>query len=178
MIHFNRLILQNHSSSRNNKRKASTPINYSKKHRRSGKNNFKRRFYEDEDCCDDESNDEYSSDEYSSDDEEKQNKQTLQNKQNIKNYKNLLFCIRDKNDNIIKVLTGVTNEKKENQKVVNENVKYGEHLLDEEERKINKVIKKYEKCFKTGTQEKINSEIEEINKETNWKIRVLNERYY
>ena len=88
----------------------------------------------------------------------------------------VLFDIYNYSGELVKSIRGTTNENIEKSKVVNTNVKYGFYILCEERNKINKIEKKYRKIWEKGIKELREKKISEVRKETNWKLRVLNER--
>lgn len=88
----------------------------------------------------------------------------------------VLFDIYNYSGTLVKSIRGTTNERKSKSKVVNTNVKYGFYILCEERTKINKIENKYDKIWKKDIKEKRDKMIEAVRKETNWKLRVLNER--
>jgi len=91
--------------------------------------------------------------------------------------KPILFTIYDYDidHSIIKHIRGYTNQQIDKPTVVNENVIYGRFVLEEEKQKIHKIIKKYHYIYDIGTNEKRMAEIDAIKKETNWKLRILND---
>jgi hypothetical protein len=90
--------------------------------------------------------------------------------------KPVLFDITNYSGELVKSIRGTTNETIEKSKVVNTNVKYGFYILCEERKKINKIENKYLNIWEKGTKELREKKISEVRKETNWKLRVLNER--
>jgi hypothetical protein len=88
----------------------------------------------------------------------------------------VLFDIYNYSGTLVKSIRGTTNERIAKSKVVNTNVKYGFYILCEERTKINKIENKYDKIWKKDIKEKRDKMIEAVRKETNWKLRVLNER--
>jgi len=91
------------------------------------------------------------------------------------NEDDVLFTVYDENGDYYDDIIGETTEDVNKPRPVNENVLYGDLIIAEEERKINKIYKKYEKNFEIGTKEKIQKDIDTIKKDTNWKLRILNE---
>ena len=78
---------------------------------------------------------------------------------------------------IIKTIYGTTDHDVKKPKVVDENVKYGTYVIEEEQDKIQEIQEKYWNKYEIGTQETKNKEIEKIRKITNWKLRILNDIY-
>lgn len=91
------------------------------------------------------------------------------------NEDDVLFTVYDENGDYYDDIIGETTEDINKPRPVNENVLYGDLIIAEEKRKINKIYKKYEKNFEIGTKEKIQKDIDTIKKDTNWKLRILNE---
>tara|TARA_B100000900_G_C20372663_1_gene631058 strand:- start:213 stop:686 length:474 start_codon:yes stop_codon:yes gene_type:complete len=87
----------------------------------------------------------------------------------------ILFSIVDRDNFIIDDILGITKENIDKPRVVDENVLYGDLVIAEEKRIIDKIYNDYKNSFEIGTNEIIRKQIEEIRKQTNWKLRVLKE---
>ena len=91
--------------------------------------------------------------------------------------KNELFNIQDNTGNTIKRIYGVSNEKMNKYEHCNNSVKYGDLVLIEENMKAREIFDKYSMKYHMKANEARSYEIKKRIMETNWKLRVLNERY-
>lgn len=88
-----------------------------------------------------------------------------------------LFKIQDHYGNVIKRIYGVSKEQYNKPSKTNENVKYGKLVLNEEQIKLRIIFDKYSMRYYNHINEARYYEITQVIRETNWKLRVLNERY-
>lgn len=93
------------------------------------------------------------------------------------NNKKPLFKIQDNYGNVIKTFYGVSKEQINKPTPTNNNVKYGNLVLAEEKIKLEIIFDKYSKKYYKYANEGRYYEITQVLMETNWKLRVLNERY-
>jgi hypothetical protein len=88
----------------------------------------------------------------------------------------ILFEIKNYKGEVIEVVKGTTKQDINKPKVVNVNVKGGSYIVSEERELIMKVKNKYNEVWKKDVKQQREQLLETIKKETNWKLRVLNER--
>jgi len=89
----------------------------------------------------------------------------------------LLFNIHNARGDIVYSVTGVTKQDLEKPKVVDVNIPGGALVLREERYRISAIHDKYRCVWKSDVKEKREHALAKLKKETNWKLRVLNEQY-
>lgn len=89
----------------------------------------------------------------------------------------LLFNIYNANGDVVYSVCGVTKQVLEKPKVVDVNIPGGALVLNEERNNMRKINDKYRCVWKSDVKEKRLDALAKLKKETNWKLRVLNEQY-
>lgn len=90
----------------------------------------------------------------------------------------LLFNLYNDRGDVVNNIYGPTKQDIEKPKVVDVNIPGGALVLNEERNKIREIEDKYSYVWKVDVKEKRINAISKVKKETNWKLRVLNEQYY
>lgn len=88
----------------------------------------------------------------------------------------ILFEIKNYQGKVIKVVKGTTKQDINKPRVVDVNVEGGKYIVSEEQDRISEVKHKYNEVWKKDIKQQREQLLETIKKETNWKLRVLNEQ--
>lgn len=89
----------------------------------------------------------------------------------------LLFNLYNARGDVVYRVRGVTKQELEKPKVVDVNIPGAALVLNEERDKIRKIQDNYHCVWKSEVKEKRLNALAKLKKETNWKLRVLNEQY-
>lgn len=89
----------------------------------------------------------------------------------------LLFNLYNAKGDVVYSVRGVTKQDLEKPKVVDINIPGGALVLNEERDKMRKIQDKYHCVWKSDIKEQRLNALAKLKKETNWKLRVLNEQY-
>ena len=89
----------------------------------------------------------------------------------------ILFNVHNAREEVVYSVRGFTKQDLEKPKVVDVNIPGGALVLNEERNKIGEIKNKYRQIWKSDIKEKRLNAIAKVKKETNWKLRVLNEKY-
>lgn len=88
----------------------------------------------------------------------------------------ILFNMYNKDGDIIDTIRGNTKQRINKPRVINFIVNKHDIMMESEDYEIDKIYKKYPLVGPPGTTEKLNDELSKLRLETNWKLRVLNEK--
>ena len=88
----------------------------------------------------------------------------------------ILFEIKNYQGKVLKVVKGTTKQDINKPKVVDVNIEGGNYIVSEERDRIQEVKNNYRQVWKKDVKQQREQLIETIKKETNWKLRVLNEQ--
>ena len=89
----------------------------------------------------------------------------------------VLFNLYNAKGDVVYPVCGVTKQDLEKPKVVDVNIPGGALVLNEERDKMRKIQDKYRNVWNSDVKEKRLNALAKLKKETNWKLRVLNEQY-
>lgn len=90
----------------------------------------------------------------------------------------LIFNIYNSRGDVVHEIRGVTKQDIEKPKTVDINVPGGRLIVNEENSKMREIQNKYRNVWRSDIKDKRLNALAELRKETNWKLRVLNEQYY